>query len=345
MRTLKLTNTFIIFLLALIISCEETPNKVVLNDNENFEVSHAVAKEKTLWQKEKRDFHQTVTLNVLILNGSRENQDLIKETAQEWGKYGNIDFVFSTYPAAKEVFDIMIEIYEEKNELGYAGTSATGNEAKYFIDNLDPSMRLWFTESDSLESKKGTILHEFGHALGLQHEHKHPQRSFNYNEKEVYVTCSNLGWTKKMCDDFKVNTYPTEGHVIFNYDLNSIMHYLVHKSELSNNDKSIGGSRVLSTLDKIAIAKLYPGRMNEAEIQDKAHEIEKEELKLKQLAEDIFDFGEVKNCKIIIVRSSNDPLYSYISKEPNLEAHVVLKPYRDKQKIVNAMMVDPVCEL
>jgi hypothetical protein len=39
-----------------------------------------------------------------------------------------------------------------------------------------------------------TIQHEFGHAIGLLHEHQHPNRDFEFDPEAILADLSKVGW-------------------------------------------------------------------------------------------------------------------------------------------------------
>ena len=67
---------------------------------------------------------------------------------------------------------------------------------------------------------KSTILHEFGHALGLEHEHQHPDIHQPYDDKELKEVVKDK-------DDIDTNWKQIENPDLKHpYDKDSIMHYL-----------------------------------------------------------------------------------------------------------------------
>jgi len=107
------------------------------------------------------------------------------------------------------------------------------------------------------------ILHEFGHALGFEHEQQHPGRPFTINPKAAYDYYKCKGWDKDETD-FNVLTTPNEEDDIVSteYDQMSVMHYMIPKRILEGTDDPSGyiGSRspTLSQRDRDLALKLYP---------------------------------------------------------------------------------------
>lgn len=330
MKTSKLLFPFSLLFVALMISCQETSRSQKAsynNETESFDANFAVAQGNALWQRKNREAEQTVTLNVLFLNGSRERQDKVKAIAPEWGKYGNIDFIFSTDKESKKKFDIVINITEK----GGGGDSYVGNQSKYFSSKLKPSMNLHSVS-------KMVVLHEFGHALGLQHEHQHPERAFEYDQEGISEFCSKDPKNKESCERNWLKTHKGRNTILFQYDVDSVMHYQIHHSLLANSDESIYATNTLSTLDKVAIATLYPGRATEDEIRAKG-------LEQEQLVLHLFDLGEVRNCSIKTQQYEGKDAYYYKRRdlapgEKNTISHYFFR----KNNLVDAMISDENCD-
>lgn len=90
----------------------------------------------------------------------------------------------------------------------------------------EPTMVLDLSNCSGDYQKKATILHEFGHALGLGHEHQHPEycsvMEKYLDEKQVQV-CSGIYDTEVFIENY----HPIEGDDVekSHYDAGSIMHY------------------------------------------------------------------------------------------------------------------------
>ena len=109
-------------------------------------------------------------------------------------------------PAAKGVSESII------------GTGAIG---------MSPSMRLDL--SRQFNFYKRTIRHEFGHALGLMHEHQHPDAPEQYDEEKLRVYLISKGVDESEVDDaIKYQWRAVKSRKVKEggYDKHSVMHYL-----------------------------------------------------------------------------------------------------------------------
>lgn len=123
----------------------------------------------------------------------------------------------------------------------------------------------------------GTILHEFGHILGMIHEHQNPKGvPFNWNRDEVIKVFSGAPnyWDEQtIVENFFLEYERSDRYNGSNFDPKSIMKYsfgdgikILDKNKYSSIDKYILAveylERVninLSILDKIWLQKTYPG--------------------------------------------------------------------------------------
>jgi hypothetical protein len=104
---------------------------------------------------------------------------------------------------------------------------------------------------------RGTVLHEFGHALGLLHEQSFPN-AIKWNKDTIYKYYKQTqGWDEEQID-FNVleesNQFFTNGT---SYDPKSIMHYSVEAWQTTDG-YSLPANQVLSPGDKAIIAAFYP---------------------------------------------------------------------------------------
>ena len=106
----------------------------------------------------------------------------------------------------------------------------------------------------------GTIMHEFGHVLGMIHEHQNPNgKHINWNDSAVYQWAKQTqGWDHTTTYHNIIERYNTEQLNSSQFDPQSIMLYFFPKQLTTNNEGS-DNNHILSPKDVIYISKLYPG--------------------------------------------------------------------------------------
>ncbi|MFD2941303.1 matrixin family metalloprotease [Flavobacterium notoginsengisoli] len=188
------------------------------------------------------------TIKIKFLDGDAIVQEKVKSIAGEWTKYANLKF---EYVSAKEYADIRIGF----NVGNYGAWSLLGMKSAYG-NTSEQSMRLGPLTSSSETSIKRTILHEFGHALGLIHENASPVATINWDLPKVYQYYNELnGWSKIEVDQFVIKSPESTNYS--QYDPLSIMHYYVPAS-LTTNGVAVNEMSDLSITDIISINKWYP---------------------------------------------------------------------------------------
>jgi hypothetical protein len=220
-----------------------------------------------------------IKIGVYFQNGTPQQRETVRERAKSWvGRYGaGIEWVFSD--DTNEDIRIAFEDVDGKNG---GGESVIGKQAKSG-DKTKPSMT-FFTKDGALPSQR-TILHEFGHALGLLHEHQHPGLPFRFNEANVMKDMIKV----KFCDvkntqgimvyignqrclqrvRLFITKPPNTAHACPGapkYDERSIMHYDIPKGWiLGEPNKEIIAGSTLSALDLACVRRMYPRRIRAPE--------------------------------------------------------------------------------
>ncbi|RYY64850.1 MAG: hypothetical protein EOO13_17980, partial [Chitinophagaceae bacterium] len=100
-------------------------------------------------------------------------------------------------------------------------------------------------------------LHEFGHAIGLLHEHSSPISGINWDKEKLYKEYAKMGWTRDDVDQQVFYTYNKSYTNGTKYDNKSIMHYPIMPGETVDN-YVIDWNLVLSPGDIDIIKALYP---------------------------------------------------------------------------------------
>ncbi len=193
------------------------------------------------------------TIRVKFLNGSNFVQSKVRQYAVEWEEHANIKF---EWVSSSSSANIKIAF----NEGEYAGI--TGSWSYLGTDsNLEPhSMHFgWFNNNTSDTEFRRTTIHEFGHALGLIHEHQNPVAGINWDREAVYAYYAGAPnyWTKDQVDHNLFRRYETNVSNYSEYDPLSIMHYPI-PAEHTLDGVAVGSNTRLSETDKAFIGRIYP---------------------------------------------------------------------------------------
>lgn len=189
-------------------------------------------------------------LSVNITGGSDLVKSKIQRYANEWGKWANIRFVFVADPS---VAVIRAEVNSDNTSWSRIGREALAVSAPEKTMNFG-----WLTDSTPDHEFSRVVQHEFGHALGLIHEHQSPAAGIPWDRPKVIEYCKNQwDW-----DEAKVeaNIFNQASATTTNYsqfDPQSIMLYWI-PAEWTTNGYSVGWNEVLSSMDKQYIAQFYP---------------------------------------------------------------------------------------
>jgi len=132
--------------------------------------------------------------------------------------------------------------------------SAIGTQARH-IDEDQPTMHL--DRTDDSKKFRSTALHEFGHALGLLHEHQHPQNTLDWDRPQVYDYYTSDAFSEAMVREHILEPDNRPGLQITPYDPQSVMHYEI-PAELRRNGQGTPKNTTLSAGDQQAIRRLYP---------------------------------------------------------------------------------------
>ncbi len=191
------------------------------------------------------------TIKIKFLDGTQIQHEKVKEVASEWLNYANLKFEYVSEGYA----DIRIG-FERAGETGkqYGAWSELGMKSAY-NENLErQSMRLGPINSADEASTRRTILHEFGHALGLFHETTNPSANIQWDLPKTYKYYSSQ-FTKDEVDRLIINKENASDYS--EYDPLSIMHYYIPAS-ITINGKGVNEMGDLSQNDQISINKWYP---------------------------------------------------------------------------------------
>ena len=176
------------------------------------------------------------------------HQEAVFEAGSQWLTHANLKFELTkTWRLA----DIRIETHPTAKALNnaYIGTDAL----------LIRGTTLNLSVQKDHKRFQNTVLHEFGHALGLEHEHQHPDNDIAWDLENLIAYGRKKGLSAAFIQDNYLRKISRTGALIGPYDPGSIMHYRI-PAGLTQQNLTNAGSDTLSEGDIALIAKAYPGK-------------------------------------------------------------------------------------
>jgi len=184
------------------------------------------------------------TLRVRFLGGTATQQATARQQAAWWTQFANLTFDFNNAADAQ----IRISFNSNDGAWSYIGTDCSS------IPSNQATMNLGFLDG-------GTAGHEFGHAIGLAHEHQNPKVGIQWNESVVIKALAGPpnNWSEAMTRHNVLDKYSLNQINGTDFDKDSIMLYFFPAS-WTLNGIATSQNDVLSAMDKafVASAKMYP---------------------------------------------------------------------------------------
>ncbi|MCP4316008.1 MAG: peptidase [Hyphomicrobiales bacterium] len=230
------------------------------------------------------------TLRIRFLEGTQDQRDMVTTMAPMWTEFANLTFEFTDDPRA----EIRVSFDENDGAWSYVGT-----------DNSDIPLHAATLNLGWLD--QGVILHEFGHMIGLSHEHQNDEGGIIWNEAKVIEDLSGRPnfWDEATIRRNVLNKYRADQVHGTEFDPNSVMLYAFPDS-WTQNTGATSENHDMSDMDKAFVASevMYPGRRSGAPDAVPLQIMRGTEAEISQAGEeDLFSF-DVEDAGMHIVETT-----------------------------------------
>ena len=191
-------------------------------------------------------------ISVTFLSGSDGLKARVRAVAEEWVAPGMANLSFHWVDDLDA--DIRIAFRAGKGSWSYLGTVCRQ------IASPEPTMNYgWLTDASTDDEVRQVVLHEFGHALGMIHEHQNPDGGIRWNEAAVINDLSGPpnNWDIATIRSNVLDKYGSDDVNSTVVDARSIMMYPI-PAAWTDGVFSAGLNGELSNLDKSLIRQEYP---------------------------------------------------------------------------------------
>jgi serralysin len=187
---------------------------------------------------ELRDRWDKKTLKVKFVGGSPALQARVIKMANTWSSVCGIKFDFGNHA----VSDIRVAFQCDGHwsHVGRHNAKIAQNKA---------TMNLQLSDHVSEKELRRVVLHEFGHAIGMQHEHQHPEGMIPWNEAKVLAYYKQTqNWDAKETHFQVLDRNSSTNYASSGFDKTSIMMYPIDPY-LTDGRFSTASNTTLSSRD------------------------------------------------------------------------------------------------
>lgn len=192
-------------------------------------------------------------ITVRFLEGDSALQERVKRVAQEWVAPGMAHLAMTFVKSGPS--DIRIAFKQGDGSWSYLGTVCRS------IPEPQPTMNYgWLTPASSEDELRRVVLHEFGHALGLIHEHQNPEDPIRWNRDAVIRDLSGPpnNWDLATIENNIFKKYAQHEVLATPVDNESIMMYMIPAAWTEKGYFSADLNSDLSSVDRDLIREAYP---------------------------------------------------------------------------------------
>lgn len=205
-----------------------------------FSTARAAVEKPKLWEAGD-------TISIAFLGGTLKLKQRVEEAACQWLDHLNLSFRFKDTPAQVRIS------FRKNGSWSYIG--------KDCLAIPDPTATMnfgWFEDSTPREEIGRTVLHEFGHMLGMIHEHQNPDANIQWNKDAVYdyYLSPQIGWSAEDVDNNLFAKYNSAQTNFSKFDPQSIMLYPI-PARFTTDGFQVGWNTLLSDMDKEFMGEMY----------------------------------------------------------------------------------------
>lgn len=198
-------------------------------------------------------------IRVKFVEGDESLRQRVRDVAERWTgpDMANLEFQWVDDGDA----EIRIGFQQGNGSWSYLGTVCRQIPDDQLTMNYG-----WLTPDSDDDAIRRVVLHEFGHALGLIHEHQNPKGGIAWNEPAVIEELSGPpnNWDEQAIRHNVLDHYPPEDVVSTDVDADSIMMYPIPASwTLDGFSADLNDD--LSRSDVYFIREVYGGGQTTAE--------------------------------------------------------------------------------
>lgn len=190
-------------------------------------------------------------LRVRFLDGDPILQRRVLRMAQIWTAYANVSFE----PSEDADAEVRVGFDEHEGSWSYEGTKSLAVASQERTANFG-----WLRPVSPIDEIESVVVHEFGHVLGLAHEHCNPDAQLRWNIQAVYrdMTGPPNYWQKAQVDNFIFNPWARDRFPFAKpFDPSSVMAFAIPEGWIEDG-RTISRNVMLSAADREFISRLYP---------------------------------------------------------------------------------------